>query len=138
MLGMGTQLSGAPPTRNMALENQHPWASAFYLFVFLLLRTWVSVLLNSLDCHMAHRKLYTSSVESLKTFKKFYVKFLHSVLLSRSCIFVITDVMFRVDCQCDRIQNCLGDGLRACLCAVLTEVGRHFSLWVVLFPGHGL
>lgn len=118
MLGMGTQLSGAPPTRSMALENQHPWASAFYLFVFLLLRTWASVLVNSLDCHMAHRKLYTSSVESLKTFKKFYVKFLHSVLLSRSCIFVITDVMFRVDCQCDRTQNCLGDSLRACLCAV--------------------
>lgn len=86
------------------------------------------MLLNALDNRMAHKKLYTSSLESLKTFKKFDVKFLHSVLLSRSCIFVIIDVMFRVDCQCDRTQNCLGDGLWARLCAVLTEVGRPFFI----------
>lgn len=82
------------------------------------------MLLNALDSRMAHKKLYTSSLESLKTFKKFYVKFLHSVLLSRSCIFAIIDVMFCVDCQCDRIQNCLW----ARLCAVLAEVRRHFFI----------
>lgn len=74
---MGRQLSGAPSTRHMASENQHPWVSGVLFLFFVFLRTRASVLLNSLDWHMAHKKLCTSDLESLKTFRKLYVKFIH-------------------------------------------------------------
>lgn len=83
-----------------------------------------STSLDSLGCHMVQRTAYTSNLESLKTFKKLYVKSIHF------CYHML-GVMDSINCQHDRIYNCLGGGLWACLGGeggLLTEVGAHIFI----------